>query len=218
MMQAEFLEAPNQEIDETGAWLSIGDLMSGLLMIFSLLLIVALLQLTQEAEKAKESRIVIIQSLQKTLSEEGINAKINPETGDISILDSLLFDQASYTLKANGKEFLHKFVPVYSKAIFTTPKISDEIVYVVVEGRTSSLGGYDHNMQLSLMRANSVSQEISSMEFPMKEVFQSKVLNAGRGETEANQLIDDPADRSVLFRFQFKSERFLHWFINERVQ
>jgi hypothetical protein len=78
-MSNEFFKTPNQEIDETGAWLSIGDLMSGLLMIFSLLLIVALLQLTEAAEESKESRIIIIQSLQKTLAEEGINAKINPE-------------------------------------------------------------------------------------------------------------------------------------------
>jgi outer membrane protein OmpA-like peptidoglycan-associated protein len=217
-VQTEFLKVPNQEIDETGAWLSIGDLMSGLLMIFSLLLIVALLQLTEAAEKEKESRIVIIQTLQKTLSDEGINAEINPVTGDISILDSLLFDQASYTLKSKGKNFLHKFVPVYSKAIFSERKISDEIAYVVIEGHTSSLGGYDQNMRLSLMRANSVSEEVSKMNFPMKVTFQSKVLTAGRGEIEAKQGFDDPADRSVLFRFQFKSERFLHWFNKQREQ
>lgn len=206
----------DQDIDETGAWLSIGDLMSGLLMIFALLLILALLQLTEAAEKAKNSRVIIIQSLQETLSQKGINAHVDPQTGDISILDSVLFDMNQSNLKPKGQDFLELFVPVYSKAIFSTEQISNQIQHVVIEGHTSSTGSWDHNMSLSLERAKSVSEAISKLSFNGKEGFRAKMLVAGRGESEADQSYDKPGDRKVLFRFQFKSDRFLHWFINER--
>lgn len=216
-MRENLLKSSDLEIDETGAWLSIGDLMSGLLMIFALLFIVAYLQLTEQAEKAKKSRIVIIQALQTTLNAEGINAEINPETGDISILDSLLFDYGSSELKKEGKTFLSKFIPVYSRAIFSQERIAEEIVYVVVEGHTSSAGSDKSNMELSLKRAYSVYEQISDMDFPKKKIFINKVLTSGRGETEAVQNTDSIKDRKVLFRFQFKGDRFHEWFLKQGI-
>ncbi|RAU19357.1 chemotaxis protein MotB [Nitrincola tibetensis] len=207
---------PETDIDESGAWLSIGDLMSGLLMIFALLLILALLQLTEAAEKAKSSRIVIIQSLQKTLAEKGINAEVDPQTGDISILDSVLFDSNSAELKPEGREFLSLFIPVYSNAIFSSDQVADQIQHVIIEGHTSSTGGWDYNMKLSLDRALSVSETISNLTFNGKEQFQTRMLVAGRGKLDADQFEDKPSDRKVIFRFQFKSDRFLHWFMEQR--
>ncbi|WP_417228303.1 OmpA family protein [Amphritea sp.] len=206
----------NSDIDETGAWLSIGDLMSGLLMIFALLLILALLQLTEAAEKAKNSRVVIIQSLQKTLNEKGIHAQVDPQTGDISILDSVLFDVDQSALKSEGRSFLELFVPVYSGAIFSSEQVASQIQHVVIEGHTSSSGSWNHNMSLSLDRAKSVSEAISDLTFQGKSDFRSKILVAGRGEAESDQSDDRAGDRKVIFRFQFKSDRFLHWFIKER--
>lgn len=207
---------PDSEIDETGAWLSIGDLMSGLLMIFALLLILALLQLTEAAEKAKNSRVVIIQALQHTLSDQGINAEVDPSTGDISIMDSVLFDSNQSTIKPKGLEFLQNFVPVYSKAIFSSEDVADQILHVVVEGHTSAAGSWDYNLGLSLDRAKGVSEIISNLEFAGKDQFQQRLLIAGRGESEADQTQDRALDRKVLFRFQFKNDRFLHWFLEER--
>ncbi|WP_207064026.1 OmpA family protein [Motiliproteus sp. SC1-56] len=215
-MQRHELNYPETDIDETGAWLSIGDLMSGLLMIFALLLILALLQLTEAAEKAKNSRIVIIQSLQETLAEKGINAQVDPQTGDISILDSVLFDLDSAELKPEGLQFLELFVPVYSKAIFSTEQIAQQIQHVVIEGHTSSTGSWDHNMKLSLDRANSVSRAVSDLSFAGKKGFRERMLVAGRGESEADQEVDNSSDRKVIFRFQFKSDRFLRWFMEQR--
>ena len=79
-----------EEVDESGAWLSIGDLMSALLMIFALLLISALVQISQSEESSKTKRILIIQGINKALSEANIAVEANPVTGDISILDSVL--------------------------------------------------------------------------------------------------------------------------------
>lgn len=205
-------QQPDTDIDETGTWLSIGDIMSALLMIFALILIVTLLQLKETVEKMQSTRIVIIQSLQKTLSETGINAEIDPTTGDISILDSVLFDPGESRLKPVGKSFLRKFVPVYSEVIFSDSSVEEQIQYVVVEGHTSSLGRWDYNMALSLDRAQSVTQHISEMRFANQKNFLRKILVSGRGEVEADQERDAQKDRKVIFRFQFKSDTFPRWF------
>ncbi len=147
---------PDNEIDETGTWLSIGDLMSGLVMLFALLLVVSLLLLNEAAEKARDSRVVIIQSLEQTLKAAGINANVDPVSGDISIMDSVLFDSGSAELKPEGSRFLETFVPIYSRAIFSDKDVAEQVQFVVIEGHTSSAGGWDYNMNLSLQRANTV--------------------------------------------------------------
>lgn len=206
---------PDTEIDETGTWLSIGDLMSGLVMLFALLLVVSLLLLNEAAEKAKQSRVVIIQALEETLKAAGINANVDPVSGDISIMDSVLFDSGSSELKPDGIQFLETFVPIYSKAIFSQKEVAEQVQYVVVEGHTSSAGGWDYNMNLSLQRANTVSREIGRMNFVGKDAFRNSLLVSGRGEAGARQDVNQASDRKVVFRFQFTGDQFLNWFINE---
>ena len=89
---------PETDIDEMGTWLSIGDLMSALLLFFALILVVALFQLREVIERQETNRVIIIQALEKSLNEADIQAKIDPNTGDISILNSVLFDYGSSIL------------------------------------------------------------------------------------------------------------------------
>jgi len=203
---------PETEIDETGTWLSIGDLMSALLMIFALILIVTLLQLTEKIEEEQNSRIIIIQALEQKLTEKGIDAIVDPTTGDISILQSVLFDLNEAKLKPKGIALLNDFVPIYGSVIFSDPDISEQIQYIVVEGHTSSDGYRSSNMVLSTARANAVANLIYSSQFDNKEQLIQKLLVSGRGEAESNQERPDPNDRKVRFRFQFKTDRFLRWF------
>ena len=211
-MQSTLFELPESDVDETGAWLSISDLMSGLLMIFALLLIAALAQLREAMEASENRRVVIIRALEQTLNAQGIHAEVDPQTGDISILDSVLFDRNDARLKVEGVEFLRKFVPVYSGAIFADAEVANQIQHVVIEGHTSSAGSWAHNMRLSLDRANSVSTLVTDLDFPGKSEFRSRLLVSGRGEADAEVQFDNSADRRVIFRFQFKSQDFKHWF------
>ena len=89
-------ELKQEEIDDSGAWLSIGDLMSALLMIFALLLISALVQISEVAEESQNNRIMIIKGINDALSAANISVSADPVTGDISILDSVLFEQNDY--------------------------------------------------------------------------------------------------------------------------
>ncbi|WP_418642398.1 OmpA family protein [Vibrio chaetopteri] len=197
------------DAEESGVWLSVGDLMSVLLMIFALLLISALVQISEVYEESQNTRIVIIKDINDKLNAEGIGVQADPETGDISITDSILFDLNDYKLKASGQEFLEKFIPIYSDAIFQSQATADEVSRVVIEGHSSSEGAFDRNMELSVLRANSVIAFVNSMKFSNKQRFFDKAVISGRGSIEARQDVADASDRKVKFRFQFKDEEFL---------
>jgi len=189
--------------------LSIGDLMSGLLMIFALLLISALVQISEVSEQSQNNRVIIIKGINDSLASAGIDVKADPETGDISILDSVLFGRDDYELKQSGRDFLDTFVPLYGDVIFQSDDVSNEVVRIVIEGHTSKEGSFNYNMKLSLLRANSVSEYIRSMKFENKNAFFKKILISGRGPIDADDFNVLAEDRSVKFRLQFKGQQFL---------
>ncbi|MGL5665287.1 MAG: OmpA family protein [Shewanella sp.] len=203
------LTRKNVDIEESGVWLSVGDLMSVLLMIFALLLISALVQISEVYEESKNTRLVIIKGINDALNAAGIEVKADAETGDISITDSILFDLDDYRLKSSGKEFLKKFIPIYSNVIFQSNDTADEVSRIVVEGHSSSEGSFSRNMELSVLRANSVIAFVNSMDFENKPRFFEKVVISGRGPIEADQKSAISSDRKVKFRFQFKDDEFL---------
>ena len=198
----------NDEIDDSGAWLSIGDLMSALLMIFALLLISALVQISEVAEKSQNNRIMIIKGINDALSAANISVQADPVTGDISILDSVLFEKNDYQLKISGEVFLNTFIPIYSSVVFQSEQTADEVVRIVLEGHSSMEGEFNHNMRLSVLRSNSVSQYISDMDFKNKSPFFEKLLVSGRGSIDSNKERVDESDRKVMFRFQFRGQEF----------
>ncbi|MFW1118426.1 chemotaxis protein MotB, partial [Vibrio parahaemolyticus] len=69
------------DVEESGVWLSVGDLMSVLLMIFSLLLISALVQISEVYEESQNTRVVIIKGINDALNAAGIEVKADPDTG-----------------------------------------------------------------------------------------------------------------------------------------
>ncbi|MEH1936737.1 MAG: OmpA family protein [Nostoc sp.] len=191
------------EDDDSSIYLSIADLMSSLLMFFALLFISALLQLAQKDVPKR----VVIGNVVGQMKSNNINVKVNPDNGDVSIQESILFAKGSTELKPEGKAFLRRFIPVYSGVIFSKPEFDQEISRVVIEGHTSSEGDDKTNLQLSLLRASSVYTYIFyDMNFSTKAPLSQKILAAGRGEIESDKKRDNPGDRKVVFRFQFRSD------------
>jgi outer membrane protein OmpA-like peptidoglycan-associated protein len=225
-------KSEDNETEDNGIMLSIGDLMSGVFLFFVLLYVIVVFQLREvqikltqslvqaedqlkelelarkELAQLRETRRIFIGTLKDQLQGNNINVEVNEETGDISVRDSILFDFGSAVLKPEGQSFLSQFVPIYSKVIFSDPEIADQVVRIVIEGHTSSAGTYESNLELSLLRSLSVSRYIFSgaINFPTKNQLSQKILASGRGEIEADQIRDNPADRRVVFRFQFRGE------------
>ncbi|MCL1143215.1 OmpA/MotB family protein [Shewanella gaetbuli] len=205
-------ELKTVDADESGVWLSIGDLMSVLLMIFALLLISALVQISEVYEDSQNTRVVIIKGINDALNAVGIEVQADSDTGDISITDSILFDLDDYKLKESGQKFLSTFIPIYSDVIFQSDATAQEVSRIVIEGHSSSEGAFNRNMELSVLRANSVITFINSMEFENKARFFDKVVISGRGPIEADPINVNASDRKVKFRFQFKDDEFLGHF------
>ncbi len=199
------LEPPQEEEEENSVMLSIGDLMSGLLMVFALLFIIVFVQYqvalneakklrreVEEYERAFEKLPLIIRSeLEKAIGKGSFS--VDPKTGDLQIGDRILFDEDSATLNTNGRKFLRQFIPAYSKTIFTLPdQLGEQVTRISIEGSTSSSGSDRENMDLSLRRASAVYQYIfndaSFPRFDTKNRLRERMLVSGRGELDANQI------------------------------
>ena len=224
------LEMDELEMDEDSEredfFLSISDLMSGLLMLFSLLFITVQIQLNQRIQeidrlKRQVSELQetidrlperIVKALEGKIGEEALF--VDRKTGDISIGDRILFDEGSAALTAAGKQFLKDFIPAYSQIIFSNPLLEERIVRIVIEGHTSSKGDERKNMELSLQRSLAVENYIFSAElaFLEKQKLRQKILAAGRGEIDADPTKDSPSDRKVIFRFQFRRQELSNSF------
>ncbi|BAU63823.1 OmpA/MotB domain protein [Stanieria sp. NIES-3757] len=167
------------------------------------------IQLEKYKKAVDELPIRILDALEGKIGGKGLFT-VDPETGDVSIGDRILFDEGSAELKPEGKKFLQQFIPIYSNVIFSDNLFDRQITRVVIEGHTSSKGSDQDNMELSLRRALAVSDYILSnqLKFATKERFKKKILASGRGEIDANQKIDHASDRRVVFRFQFRRENF----------
>lgn len=215
------LDLEEEQDQESGVWLSISDLMSGLLLFFAFLFIATQIQLQKKTEELRKYQEAIknLPLIVTAAIEEGVGGEtiqVDPETGDVSLDDRILFAEGESELKPEGKEFLNQFIPIYSQVIFSNQEFEQEVVRVVIEGHTSSKGSDEVNRALSLERALSVANYIFSdqLNFTDKKRFEEKILISGRGEIDANQTIDDPKDRKVTFRFQLRRPDFSN-FINE---
>jgi outer membrane protein OmpA-like peptidoglycan-associated protein len=215
------LDLEDEQDQESGVWLSISDLMSGLLLFFALLFIATQIQLQKKIEELRkyEEALKNLPLVVQTAIEEGVGGdavEVDPETGDVSLDDKILFAEGESELKPEGKAFLNKFIPIYSDVIFSDEQFESEIARVVIEGHTSSKGSDEVNRALSLERALSVANYIFSeqLNFSNEERFEEKILISGRGEIDANQSLDDPKDRKVTFRFQLRRPDFSD-FVNQ---
>jgi len=199
------VQKPDNSVDETGAWLSISDLMAGILMIFVLLLISTFARLMEFDEQANKNRVIIIEGLQTELTKANIDSIIDPNTGSMSLEDSVLFTSGSASLKPQGKHFLNKLIPIYSQVIFQSEDISDEVLFLVIEGHADSRENPRKAMSLSMRRAEAVIEYIDNMTFHYKGKFVRKILAAGRGSLDADSNLSAQKNRKVLFRFEFQS-------------
>lgn len=175
--------------EENAFSLSTGDLMAGLLFIFILLLMGALLQVQEKAEQDEEIvkrydqiKTQLYIDLQEEFKED---LTVWRATIDSTLCirfqePSMLFDEGLDVLKPNFKVILDDFFPRYI-AVLSRPQYKDNIEEIRIEGHTNSNGGYYSNMKLSQDRTRAVLQYCFSL---MKE----DDVNWLRGLVTANGL------------------------------
>lgn len=186
--------------DEATTWIALSDLMTGLMAIFLTLSIAILVN--QNAQRDE-----IVQDVQMALKNSGLEIETDPRTGDMNIAADFAFESGKAVLKPEGKAILDQLMPVFAKTVFAelSGEQQEQITRLIVEGHTDSVGGYASNMKLSTERANAVLTYIDTEmpDFPHKAELLAKMTAVGRGENDASPS-ENPADRRVLLRFDFK--------------
>ena len=205
-----------QEIDdekeENAFSLSTGDLMAGLLFIFILLLMGALLQVQEKAEE--DEKIVNEYNNVKTqlyidLQEEfKDDLKVWRATIDSTLCirfqePSMLFDNDMAVLKPKFMAILDDFFPRYIKVLIR-PEYKDNIEEIRIEGHTDSNGEYFHNMELSQNRTRTVLQYCFGLMSPSERSWATGVITANGLSYSHPILVKGVEDKSLSRRVEFR--------------
>ena len=220
-----------EEREDNAFSLSTGDLMAGLLFIFILLLMGALLQVQEKAEQDEE--IVRRYDQVKTqlyidLEEEFKDdlkvwrAEIDSTTLCVRFQEpSMLFDNNMSTLKDNFKVILTDFFPRYID-VLTKPEYRDNIEEIRIEGHTDSNGEYFHNMQLSQDRTRAVLQYCMGL-LDSSKIEWSRTLITANGLSSSHPILRDGVEdkslsRRVEFRVRTNAEKQLEDIASKRAR
>ena len=225
-----------QETEEH--WVSISDVMAGLMVIFLFVAISYMVNANQETERITELKVKVAnlleayRNLQKALSEDlqrefesdlvNWTGYLDMET--LSIRFKKPFAQGDATVPNTFKNVLHDFFPRYT-AILTKPEYKDDIAEIRIEGHTSSEWfdtvdldmAYYNNMKLSQDRSRNVLQYVLEIKHPkiiQDKEWIKKYLTANG--LSSSKLIFDPngnenkeESRRVEFRVVTKSEKLI---------
>ena len=214
--------------DENAFALSTGDLMAGLLFIFILLLMGALLQVQEKAEQDEEVvrrydqiKTQLYIDLQDEFKED---LKVWRATIDSSLCirfqePAMLFDNNKADLKPLFRNILDDFFPRYIK-VLNRPEYRDNIVEIRIEGHTDSNGGYFHNMELSQNRTRSVLEYCFGL-MSVEQIIWAKSLITANGLSSSQPILvhgveDKSLSRRVEFRVRTNAEKQLEEIANKR--
>ena len=207
--------------EENAFALSTGDLMAGLLFIFILLLMGAMLQVQEKAEQDEEIvkrydqiKTQLYIDLQEEFKED---LTVWRATIDSTLCvrfqePSMLFDEGDDKLKQNFKGILDDFFPRYI-AVLMRPQYKDNIEEIRIEGHTNSNGGYFSNMELSQNRTRAVLQYCLNM-MQEKDMAWAKALITANGLSSSHLIMKDGQEdkelsRRVEFRVRTNAEKQL---------
>ena len=220
--------ATYEEREENAFSLSTGDLMAGLLFIFILLLMSAMLQVQEKAEQEEEIvkkydqiKTQLYIDLQEEFKED---LTVWRATIDSTLCirfqePSMLFDNNQAYLKPRFKEILDDFFPRYIK-VLNRKEYRDNIVEIRIEGHTDSNGEYFHNMELSQNRTRTVLQYCFGL-MDSYEADWAKGLITANGLSSSQPILINGVEnkdlsRRVEFRVRTNAEKQLEEIADKR--
>ncbi len=159
-------------------------------------------------------RSTMIQDLSNTLSAANLKAAVDPNSGDIKLDSSVLFETGSASIRQEGKELLDSFIPVYLDVLLRT-EYADYLGEIIIEGHTDTDGSYESNLKLSQNRALQVALyclNMPSLSYAQKAKLQEIMTATGRSESDpvyVNGIEDKDASRRVEFKFSLKDSEMI---------
>ncbi|MCF2657824.1 OmpA family protein [Parabacteroides distasonis] len=223
--------------EENAFSLSTGDLMAGLLFIFILLLMGAMLQVQETADQLKERAEEdkrIVQRYDQIKTQLYIDFKEEFKE-DLTVwratIDStlcirfqepaMLFDNNKAELKQQFKIILNDFFPRYID-LLSRPEYKESIVEIRIEGHTDSNGEYFHNMELSQNRTRTVLEYCFGL-MSDEQINWAKALITANGLSSSQPIMKDGLEikelsRRVEFRVRTNAEKHLEEIANKRTE
>lgn len=148
-------------------WIVLADLMTVLMVLF-LFIAISYMVITEEDKKQYNKMVTdfdakkgnLLKDLNKEFKDDFKKTKWNAvlDSTDLSIKfidERILFDNDKSDLKPEFKNILSDFFPRYLKIIMK-PEYKNSIAEIRVEGHTSPIGEYIHNLELSQDRTRNV--------------------------------------------------------------
>ena len=199
-------------------WLSVSDLMAGLMMVFLFISIALMRESMIEKDNMKNIAITYQNTqgaIYTALSDEfkddlkRWDAVIDKDTLTFTFKSpNTLFDNDKSKLKVKYKEILADFFPRYLAIIL---KFENSINEIRIEGHTSSIGTYFYNMNLSQDRTRSVLEYIYNLDNIKSSQNWIKKHISAVGLSSSKLILkngkeDEDASRRVGFRIITNSE------------
>jgi outer membrane protein OmpA-like peptidoglycan-associated protein len=197
--------APEPDEAEKPFWISLSDLMTALMVLF---LVVMALNITAVTSPGKQRQNEIEQFLQELDIEiqrfPGVT--LNGKQQTISLGEQARFGLNEWRLSPVGEIELRKFVPMLLN--IAQSKLGQTVLKrIVVEGFTDTSGTYLSNLNLSLMRSQSVLCALfaqareGALTPPQVEQIRSLFIVGGYSFNQAK--LDAEESRRVEFRLEF---------------
>jgi flagellar motor protein MotB len=160
------------EEEEESYFVSMADMMVGLVFVFLILLLYFALQFRQETSRLDTdgTRAQILRKLERDLLEQGLKVQIDENTGVLRLPENVLFDTGQSVLKPEGEQAVAKLrrameavLPCYTfprKA--TCPPAAHHLDAIFVEGHTDDVAmrGSIDNLDLSVQRATNTYRKL----------------------------------------------------------
>ena len=180
-----------EETEENIFWVTMTDLMMGLMMVFIVLFIQSVLTASSDAIATNQAQQEVVQEIQEVMQANDIDAVVEPN-GSVKISDLELFKVNSAELSPKGKAYLDKFIPLYFNLVYSNEVLAENIENIIIQGHTDSQTFKNAktqneqcllNMDLSMRRAYTVSQYALNTNFDKKyaDKIRKSLVIEGRG-------------------------------------
>jgi outer membrane protein OmpA-like peptidoglycan-associated protein len=223
--------------DSQNHWISISDMMSGLLMVFMFVAISYMLSVNEKKEQMRQIAVTYTK-LQDSIYYDLYNefrydlekwsAEIDKQTLSVRFKSpEILFETGSSKIKDKFRKILDDFFPRYIK-ILTKMKYKDNIEEIRIEGHTSSEWyhtvskdeAYVNNMRLSQDRTRSVLEYVLSYDLLNGSKNWAKRNMTANGLSSSKLIMDNGSEnkersRRVEFRVKTNAEKHIVKIIEE---
>lgn len=223
-------------IEQEEHWVSVSDLMAGLMMVFLLVAIVFMVNAEIERNKIRDVAVLydrlrtqLYQDLKREFDPdlERWGAEVNPDLSIRFGRPELIFDKGQNVLKEEFKVILEDFFPRYL-SIIAAEKYRHDIAEVRIEGHTSTGwvnrsedDAYILNMGLSQARTRSTLEfllelsEVQAEKVWLKEHMTANGLSSSKPLLLENGAEDSERSRRVEFRLRTDAESRIATILNK---